>query len=269
MTLRANQRAGSMALKKNVLSVVIICFLGIILVLFITAFGLSLAKNADITEQISKKYSDINKYVDRSKMPITEKSVLFLIEERNRLKNVYSRFKLAFITPLTEEIPEESIDPLQFKERLVQTQKKLRKDAEGYDLVLPESLGFTKYETELSDASEIPALIRRLRVLEELIFHMGLSGIDSLSELSFIGELVKKEEDSVKVVGLSFDIPVSFKINCVASELVDFLYKLRVSHFTLIVEDIDIKKIADASDEDMAVTSVLEVNFLINAVAIN
>lgn len=258
-----------MALKKNVLSVVIICFLGIILILFITAFGLSLAKNADITEQISAKYDMIDKFVTKSRVPITKESVLFLIEERNRLKNVYSRFKLAFMTPLTEEIPEESIDPLQFKERLVQTQKKLRKDAERYDLTLPGSLGFTKYETELSDASEIPALIRRLRVLEELISHMGFSGIDSLNELSFIGELVKKEEDSAKVVGLAFDIPVSFKINCTASELVDFLYKLRVSHFTLIVEDIDIKKIADASDEDIVAKSVLEVNFLIKAVAIN
>jgi hypothetical protein len=277
----------------------------------IVVFFLALAKHSRITAEISSKCETINKYAKKSKMPITKESVLALMDEQGKLKNVYSRFKLAFTSPLNEETSEEELDPLQFKERLIQIQKKLREDAERYNLSVPDSLGFTKYERELSKPSEIPRLIMQLKVLEELIYIMTLSNIDSLQEINFITPTeIKKDtkprrhhrrkhikkrveaefsgdgkeilelhkgtpssEQAIEEAGqktyIYFDVPVTFSIICASSELIDFLYKLRVSPFIFVVDDLDVAKTEANLNKDIENRKSLEANFVVRAIVLN
>ncbi|MBU4376083.1 MAG: type II secretion system protein M, partial [Candidatus Omnitrophica bacterium] len=224
-------------------------------------------------------------FAKKSRMPLTEESISFLADERNKLKSAYSRLKLALTSPLAEDVPRESMDSLQFKERLIQTQKKLREEAKEFSLSLPDSLGFTKYETELSTRGEIPALWRRLKVLEELIYLMTLSEVVSLNEISFIGDDPAKEAAQPVpaehvLAGMPVDkaaaqpaqsenfydeVKVSFKITCTYSGLIKFLYKMRASPFIFIVDDLDITRAKDTLDKDEAAESMLQANFLAKA----
>ncbi len=246
-----------------------------------------------------------NAYTEKSKMSLSKKSIELLTEERNKLKGLYSRFELALRSPLDEEASAADLDSLQFKEKLIQIQKKLREDANMYDLRLPESLGFSKYETELSDSSEIPHLIKRLNVLEELIYIMAIADIESLDKIEFAekeddkkaskktapkevreiagrnvsqlnlpggmqiirgteGEIVTQEDKA----STYSDIPISFVMNCTSSTLVSFLHKLGLSPLIFVVEDMDIKRARDFTDQDKSAEEKLKVNFSIKAIVL-
>lgn len=222
--------------KRNLLSILIIISLAIAIFTSVAILFTFLLKHFSTKSEIAFKCELINKLTEKGDMPLTKESLIFVTDEENKLKNIYSRFKLALESPMNEEIAEEELDPLQFKERLIQIQKKLREDAAMYNLTLPESLGLAEYETELSKPSEIPDLIMRLRVLEEVIYTITLSGIDSLHEIHFVVEEDAKEEEAIY-----FDLPVSFEVGCTSSKLINLLYKLRLSAFNLIIDDLDIK----------------------------
>lgn len=250
-----------MILKRNLFSVIIIGLLAAALVFAASLFVFFMLQNTKIGKDVMTKSGMIDGFVKKSKMPLTENSISLLEDERNKLKSAYSRLKLAFASPLGEEAPPESMDSLQFKEKLVQTQKKLREEAKNSSLVLPISLGFTKYETELSSSAEIPYLSKRLKVLEELTYLMTLAGVTSLDEINFIEEDVKKE-DAPKIYE---EIAVSFKITCAYSKMMDFLYRLKISPFIFVVDDLDINKAKDALDNDQAAESRFQAAFLVKA----
>jgi hypothetical protein len=237
-----------MVLKRNLVSFITVGIFIFALILSIVLFSVSLAKNIRIKADVYSKCGSIDRFVEESKMPLTEKSVAFLNNEQDRLKNLYSRFKLAFSSPLQEEIPEEDLEPLRFKEKLIQAQKKLRYEAEQNNLLLPQSMGFAKYETELSEPSEIPDLLKRLKVIEELIQSMANSGIGSLDEINFAEREIKGESPKsgakttdVEEADIYYDIPISFKIECTSLELMDFLNGLESSPIIFIVDDLDIE----------------------------
>lgn len=263
-----------MLLKRNLSSIVVICVLTAALLFAAGLFIFFTLEDVKINKEIADKSRTIDGFVKKSKMPLTENSVSFLEDERNKLKGAYSRLKLALTSPLSEEIPPEYIDPLYFKEKMIQTHKKLREDAKNFSLALPDSFGFAKYETQLSDPAEIPYLLNKLKVLEELIYLMTLTGVSSLDEMSFIGEDTKKEAPSAHAGGpekekIYEEIAVSFKITCTYSQLVDFLYRLKVSPFIFLVDDLDINKTKDVLDTDQAAESRLKAAFLIKAEVIN
>lgn len=291
-----------MVLKRNLFSITVISILAVILLFFAIISIFFVVKNMRIGKEIAAKSGTIDRFVQKNKMPLTENSVSFLEDERNKLKSAYSRLKLAFTSPLNEEIPPENMDSLQFKEKLIQVQKKLREEAKDFSLALPDSLSFTKYETELSEPSEIPYLLKKLRVLEELVYIMTLTGVVSLDEINFIGEDIKKAEtaapqampqampavrpahkggaakieeapkakiEEAPKANIYDEITVSFKITCTYSKLIGFLYKLRASPFIFVVDDLDISKAKDTLDKDEAAESMLQAAFLVKAELIN
>ncbi len=272
-------------LKRNLFSISVISVLALLVIFFAALFILFVFKDIRIEKDRAAKCKSINKFIKTSKMPLMEDSISILEGEKNKLKSVYSRLKLALTSPLTEEISPESMDPLQFKEKLIRTQKKLREEAKDFSLVLPESIGFAKYEAELSLPSEIPLLLRRLRVMDELIYLMTLTGISSIDDINFIEETVKKEKSAVPAPNIKGKKPppipynskeehkpaiydeiiISFKVTCTYSELIDFLYKLKSSPFIFIVDDLDIAKTKDILDVDEAAESMLQAEFLVKA----
>ncbi len=283
-----------MVLKRNLLSVSIIIALAAAFLSLAIMLGFALLKGSKIQKDTAEKSGTIERFVKKSKMPLTEESISFLADERNKLKSAYSRLKLALHSPLAENIPSEAMDSLQFKDRLIQAQKKLREEAKDFSLNLPESLGFTKYETELSQPAEIPALWRRLAVLEELVYLMTLSGVASLDEINFIGEDLKKETEGEAQPDIATEVPaelpragippddkaesavrqkgeiynevkVAFKVTCTYSGLVEFLYKMRVSPFIFVVDDLDVTKGKDTLDKDEKKESMLQASFLVKA----
>lgn len=264
-----------MILKRNLLSLIIVALLLMTLLLSIALFSVSLAKNFRIKSEVASKCEAISEFTERNRMPIIEESIIFLTEKRDKLKNIYSRFKLALASPLEEEVPSEELDPLKFKERLIQTQKRLRKDAGKHNLSLPESLGFAKYETALSEPSEITDLIRRLKVLEELVYTMIFAGVGSLDEIRFANKGVKKDVlpllDTAAAEGgdIYFDVPVSFRISCASLKLIDFLYRLKSSSFVFIIDDLDIDRTQTSSDKDEAAKRRLKASLSIRAIALN
>lgn len=247
---------------RNLLSILIIVLLVIAVLSSITILFAFAVKHFNVESEIASKCEMINKLTEKSRIPLTKESLIFITDEQNKLESLYGRFKLALESPLNEEAAEAELDPLQFKERLIQTQKKLREDAAMCKLALPESLGFTKYETELSKPSEIPVLIMRLKVIEEIIYVITLAGIESLHEISFADEEAKKRETAY------LNLPVSFKIGCTSSELVTFLYRLRLSPFNFIVDDFDIKSAQAAAGKETAADKKLAASLSIRAIAL-
>lgn len=293
-------------IKRNLFSIIVIVTLAAAALFFVVLFAIFFAKDIRTSKEIITKSDRIDAFVKKSKMPLTEESVSFLEDERNKLKSAYSRLKLALTSPLSDGTSAENIDSLQFKEKLIQTQKKLREEANNSSLALPDSIGFTKYETELSTPAEIPYLLKKLKVLEELVYLMTLSGVVSLNEINFIGEDVKKTETiaqpaavqaapmpamppmqimhpvmpqpkdapeikpiEVKQVKANEEITISFKITCTYSKLVNFLYRLRVSPFVFVIDDLDITKTKDTADKDAVAESMLQASFWVRAEIIN
>lgn len=258
-------QAGTRMFKRNLLSILIIISLAIAILTSMTILFTFLLKHFSAKSEIASKCESINKLTEKSGMPLTKESLIFVTDEENKLKNIYSRFKLALESPMNEEIAEEELDPLQFKERLIQIQKKLREDAAMYNLTLPESLGFAEYETELSKPSEIPDLIMRLRVLEEVIYTITLSGIDSLHEIHFVEEEAEEE-------AIYFDLPVSFGVGCTSSKLINLLYRLRLSAFNFTIDDLDIKSTQAPSnkgdDKEAATDREIVASLSIRAIAL-
>ena len=297
---------------RNLLSVIIIVTLAIFLVLSIALLFTSIHENSKIRHEIASKYSVMNSYAEKSRLPISKESIAILTGEQNNLKSIYARFKLALMSPLNDEISEEELDPLQFKERLIQIQKKLREDAEMHNLALPESMGFTKYETELSERSEIPRLIKRLKVLEEIVYVMIAGRADSIDHILFMDAGAKKTTDKIsmerskekikasavdtallqemekklkrqknlpemevskKEHGTDYDFPVSLAVTCANSRLTALLYKLRVSPYIFVIDDIIIERIEGAVKDrpapDSAGESRLRINLSVRAVALD
>ena len=229
--------------KRHPLSFIITILLAAVIALLAVSFFISMAKNSRLAREVASMQAKIDGYVKKSKIPISEESVALLTDERNALKSMREEFRAALISPLNEELAEKDLDPLQFKENLIRAQKKFREDAGNRHLSLPETLGFAKYETELSDPSDIPHLIRRLKVLEEVINNAASSKVESLDNIEFTDT---KSSDGY------FDIPLSFTMVCTASEFMDFLYKLRVSTFNFMVEKLKMEKIEEADAEEVA-----------------
>lgn len=275
--------------KRSIIYVTIITILVGCLFIFIAGFFTALRKNAQITADLASKCKMIASLAEKSKMPITKESEIFLIDEQKKLKNLYGRFRLALTSPLGEKPSADELDSLKFKERLIQTQKGLREEARRHNLSLPKSLGFAKYETELSKPHEIPYLIKQLKTLEELINTMISSNIDSLYEINF-AEAVAKKDKRLEVqdgeaaelnIGETpqpgviskensffYDIQASFKIGCTSNKLIDFLYKLRISPYFFIVDDMDIEASREGEGRVASVGS-LKASFSIRAVVLN
>jgi len=238
-----------MTIKKNLFSIIMIMALSIVLTFAIAVFFVSMTRSFACKAEINAKCGDIDKIAKKSSMPLSKESLIFLTDEYNRLKSVYSRFKLALESPLNDEATDEELEPLKFKERLIQAQKKLREDARMHNLTVPKSLGFAKYETELTDPPEIRSLIRRIDILEEIMYIILESGVGTLNEIDFavVSSNAKEGEGegSGRKQAESSDIPVYVSIGCTSPKLINFLYRLRVSQFNFVVDDVDI-----TSEED-------------------
>jgi len=260
----------------------------------IAMFFVFLARSSEISSRIESECRRIDDYSDKNKVPFSEETVEFLKRERETLEDINTRFKSALETPLGEEVRPEDLDPLKFKEKLVQTQKKLRKDAEARGLKLPSSLGFAKYETELSAPSEIPELMRRLKILEEITDIVISSGAGSLAKINFaenssLSDKAKSARDPKKTSRRAPRIKTapapkaaekkpetfyeniffSFEIKCTGSKLMDLLYLMRASRYIFVVEDLDIKSAKDALDSDEAAERMLSAALSARAVIVN
>jgi hypothetical protein len=243
--------------KRHPISFIITILLVLVIALLAVTLFISIAKGSRLAREVAFKQSELDEYLKGRKAPISEESLASLAVERDKLKTAHEALKSAFVSPLNEEILEEELDPLKFKENLIRAQKRFREDAGG--LVLPESLGFAKYETELCEPSDIPRLIWRLKVLKEVIDTAVDSKIESLDKIEFADA---EDGDSY------FSIPLSFSMNCTAKELVNFLYRLRVSTFNFTVEHLNIEKIQEAVSEE-AVRAKLKTDLSVKAIAFN
>ncbi len=262
-------------LKKSTLSYIAIGILSLSLLLSALLCVLAVMRSAKLGHKISAQCERISRFARTTKMPIVQDSIDFLDAERERLKNLHGRFSLALASPLSDTPSEESLEPLMFKERLVQIQKKLRQDATQAGMALPDSLGFSEYETRLSEKDEIPGLLKRLKVLEEVIYLAADSGINAIGEVDFPmpdtqGKDKKKAPGTVKKRVRSSPIPslpgpmdrgparhdetagnvtdndvfgqipfeTTFRAN--SPEMMTFLYKLRRSPYNVVITDFSI-----------------------------
>jgi hypothetical protein len=74
---------------------------------------------------------------------------------------------------------------------------------------------------------------------------------------------------ATKETDIYSDVPVSFKIGCTNPELVDFLYRMRVSQFVFVVDDLDIEAPKSVSGEGSASRQQIKAALSIRAIVIN
>ena len=82
-------------------------------------------------------------------------------------------------------------------------------------------------------------------------------------------EALKTDVAAKEGTAVYYDIPVSFKIGCTNSKLIDFLYKLRLSPFVFVIDDLDIESAQVSYDKDEVAARRLKASFSIRAIAIN
>ncbi|MBN1870941.1 MAG: Amuc_1100 family pilus-like protein [Candidatus Omnitrophica bacterium] len=238
-------------LKKNYMLLGLMAILIIGLLLSLALFLVSFAKSSKLNRELSSKYEMISTFVERSKVPLSEESIKTLASDRDKLKEIYEGLK-----PLVEPYKiEGNIDPLYFKELLIQVQKKLRSETTAKNIILPNSLGFKEYETELSRPEEIPDLVNKLKILEDLVRMTVDAGVKTVTYINFDDfEDLKREKEQYKrrshgradpkasdgANELYAEVPVSLDVQCSVKELLELLYKMRASSHNFVISKVAI-----------------------------
>ena len=94
------------------LSFVITILLALIIVLLAIVFFASMAKGTRLAREVASKHGEIDTYVKRSKMPISEESITSLTSERDSLKSAYEGFRSTLASSLNEDMPEAMVKPI-------------------------------------------------------------------------------------------------------------------------------------------------------------
>jgi len=272
--------------KKNIALIASFTGLAAVLLISVIFFVISMIKNAKLNGEFSSKCRMIDSFVKQSKMPVTEESIENLKVELKRLDEAYKTLRPFMRSPLTKNRAVKKLDPLRFKERLIQTQKKLRAQALKNNLIIGGTLGFSRYETELPSQDQIPELYNRLEILEELLTIFTHTGIESLERIEFENIPKSGPDDKKKAAsrkkrrsgpGTPYEeqkpefysqIPIYVVINCTTAQAIDILYQMRVSPCLFEVKEMDLlgKEVKEGPREGIA-EKILTARIILQAIA--
>lgn len=268
---------------------VVIVLVGILLY---TAFlsVINLQKSFSLNRELNIKIKSLEHFTKGMPFIPSSEMVENLAKEKKSLEKMDNEFISAFSKPYLGLKLE--ADPLKFKEDLFQTQNSIRQLALKAGFGLPDSLGFSKYETEIPTNIDVPVLKKQLIIVEELIKIMINSKVSSLKSIEIqksVSKLIEMEEpvilslDDMKrapqkrpkskitepseIKNKKLEIYQAFSIvvevETDTANLIKFLYNLRASNYLFILNSLKIDSKKDETSENRKLKSTLNISAII------
>jgi hypothetical protein len=199
-----------------------------------------------------------------------------LTSELDKLKEIYGGLE-PLVAPT---VSQKNIDPLYFKEMLIQTQRQLRNEARNKNIALPETLGFQEYELRLSEPGDLPELVNKLSILQELVYMAIGADVKNVTKIGFDDfdeeqsrrdRLRRRSRRKAKSAGEDEDtaykkVPINFTVNCSIKELLDILYKFRASSHNLVIHKLVVTSSGMTQTASGGNESMLEAKFQMHSI---
>ncbi len=163
---------------------------------------------------------------------------------------------LSLIDPPVRYLPEGTAEAgLYFIEQLHITLKRLRRQANSLNIVLPESFGFS--EEMPAESENIELLLKKLDLVDRVTTSLMEQGVRKISLVKPLGAIEQRDSQTQEL--FYRQIPIQLSFSCDSAALVKFLYQMKNFSPALIVQDIIIKRAGGLSLQVEMLLSGLEV----------
>jgi len=219
--------------------------LGILSVLYLTLTMPVRKKSSIIDRQYTSNSAKLREYLSGIEGP-PSKGIIQVLEEGNkRLAKEYELVKKRLTFEQSIQIPTSGNPVLFFQQRLFDARGEMLKLSSKSGVEIPPLLGFSD---AMPDVEQVPALLRQLKVVQDIL-KLGInSGLLSISNLIF-GEISNKSYFE--------EVPIELTVNGNLMAITQFLYNVQNAPELYVVE-----KISITSNE----ANMLSLELLINTI---
>ncbi len=196
--------------------------------LYVTLAGPIRKKEHIVERQYTSKSSELRKHLSGKEGPPSKRIIEVLEEGNKRLKKEYELVKKRLAFEQSIQIPTSGNPVLFFQQRLVTVREQMCKLSNKSGVEIPLSLGFSD---EMPDEKQVPALLRQLKVTEDIL-KLGInSNLLSINSLTF-GEISNKSYFE--------EVPIELTVSGNLMAITQFLYNAQNASELYVIEKISI-----------------------------
>ncbi|MBU0477086.1 type 4a pilus biogenesis protein PilO [bacterium] len=214
-------------------------------VLYFTLAGPIRKKEHIVERQYTSKSSKLREYLSGSEGPPSKRIIEVLEEGNKRLEKEYELVKKRLTFEQSNQIPTSGNPVLFFQQRLLTVRGEMLKLSNKSGVEIPPSLGFSD---AMPDGKQVPALLRQLKVVQDIL-KLGInSNLLSISSLAF---------DEISDKSYFEEIPIKLTVTGNLMVTAQFLYNVQNASELYVIE-----KISITSNE----ANILSLELLINTI---
>lgn len=185
-----------LSLKRNLSFIIAVIILAVFLLASLFYLAITVKENAALNFSKYKKLDNIKEYFKGGAFPPSEKLLDYYLDKNGKFLKYYETFYSDLVSA-RNEMPDKILEPLKFKEKLLDSQSQIIKKAKASDLSVGEKalyLGFDRYQTEIPLQDDIPDLMVELESVRELFIYMMKAGMISVERV----EILKPQDIFIK-----------------------------------------------------------------------
>ncbi len=198
-------------------------FVIVLLVIYLVVARPFLIKKREVEKTLEEKMEQVKSYYSVPEGPPSPQLIEALKRGNQILEEEYKKVRSALYREVKIEIPSEQNPSLYYLETFYNTQEELERYASLNQATIPQDLGVTD---SLPEEKEVPALLKRLYLVEWLLKKCIDSGIKEISSITFGEEGGKRERRSSSLYEKT---PLTLTFNCDLLSLTKLLLELENS----------------------------------------
>ena len=197
-------------------------------VLYVTLAGPMRKKEHIVERQYTSKSSELRKHLSGKEGPPSKRIIEVLEEGNKRLEKEYELVKIRLTFEQSTQIPISGNPALFFQQRLSTVKGQMLKLSKKSGVEIPPSLGFSD---AMPDEKQVPALLRQLKVAEDIL-KLGInSNLLSINSLTF-GKISNKSYFE--------EVPIELTVSGNLMAITKFLYNAQNASELYVIEKISI-----------------------------
>ena len=195
-------------------------------VLYFTLANSIRKKEQIVNSQYTSKSSKLKRYLSSTEGPPSKKIIKVLEEGNKRLDEEYELLKKRLTFEQNIQIPTSGNTVLFFQQRLLIVKNQMIKLSNKSGVEIPQSLGFSN---SMPDREQVPALLKQLKVAEDVL-NLGIdSHLLSINSLTF-GEISNKSYFE--------EVPIKLTVSGNLMAITRFLYNVQNAPELYVVENV-------------------------------
>ena len=196
--------------------------------LYFTLTGPIRKKESIVGRQYTSKSSKLREYLSGSEGPPSKRIIEVLEEGNKRLEKEYELVKKRLTFEQSIQIPTSGNPVLFFQQKLLTVRGQMLKLSNKSGVEIPPSLGFSD---AMPDGEQVPALLRQLRVIQDIL-KLGInSKLISINSLAF---------EEISNESYFEEVPIKLTVSGNLMSIIRFLYNVQNAPELYVVEKISI-----------------------------